>query len=114
MNLRFDLAQEGSQHGRPIIRQRARQGCIEVEMRSCHPVQQTELAPSVRRRGVPFVQLPTNWVTMTHCTKRARISMRHLLQMILEGGIRTIGRTKGESGFNALRFDIEEIRLRAS
>lgn len=36
------------------------------------------------------------------------------LQMILQSGIRKIGRAMGESGFNALRFDVEEIRLRAS
>jgi hypothetical protein len=58
--------------------------------------------------------LPADWVNLTQCTKRARVPMRQLLQMILQSGIRKIGRAMGESGFNALRFDIEEIRLRAS
>ncbi|MFG6083974.1 hypothetical protein ACEUZ9_000212 [Paracoccus litorisediminis] len=60
-----------------------------------------------------ITDLPADWVTLTQCTKRARIPMRHLLQTIFQGGIKKIGRVIGESGFSALRFDIEEIRLRS-
>ncbi|WP_374633526.1 hypothetical protein [Paracoccus sp. (in: a-proteobacteria)] len=50
------------------------------------------------------------WVTLTQCTKRARIPMRQLLQEILGGSIKGIGRAPGNVGFSALRIDIEEIR----
>lgn len=58
--------------------------------------------------------LPAEWVTLTQCSKRARIPMRDLLQIILSGKIRQIGRAQGEVGFNSLRISIEEIRLLAS
>lgn len=58
--------------------------------------------------------LPAEWVTLTQCSKRARISMRDLLQIILSGKLRQIGRARGELGFNSLRISIEDIHLVAS
>ncbi|MDB6180021.1 TniQ family protein [Paracoccus fistulariae] len=54
--------------------------------------------------------LPSDWVTLTQCTKRGRIPMRQLLAMILQGRIRGIGRAPGGAGFKALRIDLEEMR----
>ncbi|MFH5774376.1 TniQ family protein [Paracoccus sp. NGMCC 1.201697] len=73
-----------------------------------------QLMDRIHALAPELTYLPTEWVNLTQCTKRARIPMRQLLQMILQGGIKKTGRAMGEPGFNALRFDIEEIRLRAS
>ncbi|QIR84943.1 TniQ family protein [Paracoccus sp. AK26] len=58
--------------------------------------------------------VPAEWVSLNQCSKRARIPMRDLLQMILSGKLRQIGRAQGELGFNSLRISIENIRLVAS
>ena len=55
-------------------------------------------------------ELPLGWVTLTQCTKRARITMQQLLRVILKGQIKGIGRASGDVGLSALRIDIEEIR----
>ncbi|WP_108500943.1 TniQ family protein [Paracoccus indicus] len=50
--------------------------------------------------------LPVQWVTLTQCTKRARIPMCDLLQLTFLGEVKNIGRAEGDQGFNALRIDI--------
>ncbi len=54
--------------------------------------------------------LPGNWVTLTQCTKRARVPMQYVLQLIFEGRVSGIGRSSGELGFNAIRIDLDEVR----
>lgn len=58
-----------------------------------------DLAPEVPH-------LPVHWVTLTQCTKRARIPMRDLLQRVFAGEVKNIARVEGEEGFNALRIDL--------
>lgn len=41
--------------------------------------------------------LPGNWVTLTQCTKRARVPMQYVLQLIFEGRVSGIGRSFWES-----------------
>lgn len=68
----------------------------------------------VHRLAPEKSDLPDAWATLTQCTKRARIPMKQLLRLILDGRIEGIGRPYGQLGFNALRVDIEEIRRRTS
>lgn len=49
-------------------------------------------------------------MTLTQCTKRARIPMRDLLQRIFAGGMKDIGRAEGDRSFNALQIDIGKVQ----
>lgn len=53
--------------------------------------------------------LSEQWVTLTQCTKRARILMRDLVQRIFAGEVNDIGRAEAGRGFNALRIDIRKV-----
>lgn len=55
--------------------------------------------------------LPVQWVTLSQCTKRARVPMRDLLQRILAGELKDLGRAEGDRGFNALRIDMGKVRV---
>lgn len=55
-------------------------------------------------------EMPADWVTLTQCSKRARMTMQHLLRLVFEGRIAGIGRLSGETGFSAIRIDLDEVR----
>ena len=49
---------------------------------------------------------------MTQVTKRARITMHVLLDLMLNGQLKNIGRESGSSGFSSIRLDPDEIAMR--
>lgn len=55
--------------------------------------------------------LPSHWVTLTQCTKRARVTMENLLRLIFNGRVKGVGRAPATNGFASVRIDLSEIRL---
>ncbi|MFC0200366.1 TniQ family protein [Paracoccus rhizosphaerae] len=55
-------------------------------------------------------QIPPGWITLTQCTKRARVPMRDLLRLVFQREMRKIGRIAGETGFSALRINLDDVR----
>ncbi|WP_374427519.1 TniQ family protein [Paracoccus sp. (in: a-proteobacteria)] len=72
--------------------------------------QVAEVLDRLHRLAPEMPDLPADWATLTQCTKRARISMRALLELIFSGRVERIGRVQSDSGFSALRVDLDEIR----
>ncbi|WBU60583.1 TniQ family protein [Paracoccus albus] len=61
------------------------------------------LAPEIQHHDA-------EWITLTQCTKRARVTMQSVLKLVFDGQIKGIGRCVGETGFKAIRIDLDEIR----
>lgn len=68
------------------------------------------LLKRLEHRAPVLENIPEPWVTPTQATKRARITMQELLDLILEGKLRLVGRSDDSAGFSGIRLDVDDIR----
>lgn len=54
-------------------------------------------------------EFPADWTNLTMAAKKAGLRLVDVLQMVLDGRLRSLGRSSDEDGVAALRFDVKEI-----